>query len=148
MEINSRIIMTTIAIGKFVMIGVVFSPYFMQHETNLLYILQVISATGVGLSGLYDLAYVLKCDTSVDEKGRLNGVEQCILSTIYTVPFVTVCWMINIIRNETVTLEEYNISVYISLCYFFTLIILIILGLIICCCFLKKIKNPVKEVQV
>ena len=155
MKIFSRILMTAVAIGKFVIIGVVFSPYFMRHETNLLYILQVISATGVGLSGLYDLSYVLKCETSVEEKGKLNGLDACILSTIYTVPFVTVCWMIHIIRNEPVTLEEYNMSVYISLCYFFTSTIVIVVLIFGCFCFLivssKKNKNknvPVSEIQI
>jgi hypothetical protein len=131
LNIYIRILLVTISVGKFTIIPLIFYPYFMTHDKNLLYILQSISVTGVGISGLYDLVNAFKCKKSNnDEK---NCADSCILSIIYSGPFISVCWVINIITNETVTDEEYSISVYIILSYFFSLIFLVFLTIIGIC---------------
>ena len=130
LDYKLSILLISIAISKFIIIALVFSPYFIEHEKTNLYILQTISVTGVGLSGCYDLIGALNNEKYIVNERKFTS--SCILFILYSVPFISVCWMINIITtNDNVTNEEYNISIYIAICYFFTVFI-IISGLCFC----------------
>ena len=84
-------------------------PRLHAHTQSQLYVLQAISVAGIGIAGLHDLRHAVKSNPSTENKASL--LDSCILSIVYTAPFVTV-------RNDAVTTEEYNVSVYIALTYF------------------------------
>lgn len=131
--INPYIILLMVSVVKFAIIGTIFVPYLLT-QNSLLSKLQIVSTVGVGILGLQELFVVYK-QTITDVIQTIHTI----LAFIHIIPFVTICWMLNIVNSTTVSNDEYNMSVYIVVCFFSTHIWIIVscLLLLIRSCFDK-----------
>ena len=97
------------------------------NEHKILYTLHIITTVGISLSVIIDFKESLnlcneyKC---IFNNGTLNGH---ILLIVYIIPFITSCWIINIMRTENILDSTYNLSFLIVITYFGSLIITIML---------------------
>lgn len=119
----SKFMLCASSVFKYCILGIYVIPYLQVCSLGeQIHTLQLISTIGVGIAGLHDLFSICAPEKKSE---NTSCIDTCVLSIVYSTPFVCICWLIHMIRIGEMEPNDITISNYIIVLYFTTPIILI-----------------------
>lgn len=124
-EIISGSILTCMAIGKCMVLGLIADTVLRDYSHDETWTLQLITSIGIGLGVLHDLkgVWCIIFGVSDDDESTHGCVDGLVLVCVYITPFVTSCWLSDKMRTGEIVGVRYDYTLGLVLTYWSTQVV-------------------------